>query len=250
MKTVNYKDHFSGNANVYAAFRPHYPDALFSYLATLSKRQQRAWDCAAGNGQAALGLAKYFEEVKATDASETQITNAIPHDRIEYGVCTAEQSTVESASIDLVVVAQALHWFDFERFFAEVRRVTRCDGCIAVWCYGLHSVNPQIDASINCFYHELLGPYWPSERRWIETRYENIPFPFKRLRTPSFSMQVQWCLPDLLGYWETWSAVQAYKQAMRSNPMREIAGRLKEAWGEPDQFHTVSWPIYLVAGRV
>ncbi len=250
MKTLSYKDHFSGNAKGYAAFRPHYPDALFSYLATLPDRQQRAWDCAAGNGQAALGLVKYFEEVKATDASETQIANAIPHHRIEYGVCTAEQSTIESASIDLVVVAQALHWFDFERFFVEVRRVTRRDSCIAVWCYGLHSINPQIDVPINYFYHDVLGPYWSSERRWIENRYENIPFPFKRLPTPLFYMHAQWCLPDLLGYWDTWSAVQAYKQAMRCNPMREIEGRLKAAWGRPDQIYTVTWPIYLIAARV
>ena len=72
------KDHFSGHADRYEAFRPTYPDALFLYLSSLCTRRDLGWDCATGNGQAAVALAPYFSAIIATDASQKQIDHARP----------------------------------------------------------------------------------------------------------------------------------------------------------------------------
>ena len=184
---MTFKDRFSAHASDYARFRPHYPRALFAYLADIASERECAWDCATGNGQAAVALGEFFHHVIATDASENQVANGQPHDRVTYRVASAEQSGLPKASVDLVTVAQALHWFDREAFFAEAQRVLKPHGVLAVWCYNLFRIAPEIDRLVETFYRETVGPYWDFERRLVETGYRTIEFPFAELSTARFS---------------------------------------------------------------
>ena len=128
---MTFHDHFSVQSSDYTKFRPHYPRALFEYLAALPAARRRAWDCGTGNGQAACDLAEFVDEVVATDPSQNQISHATPHAKVKYQVAPAEHCPLADQSVDLVTVAQALHWFDLERFYAEVRRVGRAGSVLA-----------------------------------------------------------------------------------------------------------------------
>jgi ubiquinone/menaquinone biosynthesis C-methylase UbiE len=202
-----FHDHFSAVANRYADFRPHYPAELFDYLATIADRDSLVWDCACGNGQATLDLASRFERVVGTDASKEQIASAKPHPRIEYRVATAEQSGLADQSVGLVTVAQALHWFDLEHFYAEARRVLRPGGVLAAWAYGVNEVEGEaVNELVQGFYDNTVGPYWPPERKLVKEGYRTIAFPFEEITPPTFRMETRWTLDELLGYFSTWSA--------------------------------------------
>src|SRR5205085_10545685 len=123
-----------------------------------------------------------------------QISEAEPHERVRYCVATAEQPPLENNSVDLVTVAQALHWFDVERFHEQVRRVLRPKGLIAEWGYQLATITPEIDDRVRWFAGGTVGPYWPPERALIDAAYADIPFPFDVLVTPGFEMRVSWSL--------------------------------------------------------
>ena len=178
---MSFKDHFSKQAADYAIFRPGYPQELFTYLGTIAPSRQLAWDCGTGNGQAAVELASGFDRVIATDASEKQIANAEPHEHVEYRVAPAENSGIESETIDLIMVTQALHWFDLDRFYAEARRVLKPDGVLAASAYNLLRIEPAIDEIANRYYYEVVGPFWPPERQLVE-RFADLPFPFDEIR--------------------------------------------------------------------
>src|SRR4029077_9700031 len=201
-----FKDHFSRQAADYAKFRPRYPQQLFEYLGSIAPSRQLAWDCGTGNGQAAVGLAAVFDRVIATDASEKQIANAEPHERVEYRVAPAEQSPIELSNVDLIMVAQALHWFDLDRFYPEAKRVLKPGGVFAASAYRFLHVTPAVDDLVNRgYYGEIVGPCWPAERALI-MNFEEIPFPFPERETPAFEMKVDWTLDHLLGYLRSWSA--------------------------------------------
>jgi SAM-dependent methyltransferase len=244
------KDHFSGHADRYEAFRPTYPGALFAYLSSLCSIHDFAWDCATGNGQAAVALAPYFGTVIATDASERQVDHARPCENVQYRVAPADGAPVADASVDLVTVAQALHWFDLPRFYHEVRRVARRDGIVAVWCYQLHTVNPEVDAIVHRFYTDIVGPDWPPERRLVEEGYRTLGFPFHEIAPPSFQMVHHWDLNHVLGYLSSWSSTQRYQKRTGADPLDLIRGELSTAWGGPESTRDVTWPLHLRVGRV
>lgn len=195
---VSFKDHFSRQAADYATFRPGYPQKLFDYLGSIAPNRQLAWDCGTGNGQAAVGLASVFDYVIATDASEKQIANAQPHGRVEYRVVPAENSGIKWGTIDLIVVAQALHWFDLDRFYDEARRVLKRNGALAASAYNLLHINPAIDEVVNRYYYEVVGPFWPPERKLVE-QFADLPFPFDKIDPPKFEITASWKLDHLVG---------------------------------------------------
>jgi SAM-dependent methyltransferase len=242
---MTFKDHFSRQAADYAKFRPSYPRKLFDYLGRIAPSRQLAWDCGTGNGQAAVGLASVFDRVIATDASDAQIANAQPHDRVEYRTAPAEQSGLAAETIDLIMVAQALHWFDLDRFYAEVRRVLKRGGIFAASAYKFFHITPEIDRLVNRrYYDKIVGPFWPPERVLVE-KFEELPFPFSEIQTPSFEMIAQWNLEHLVGYLRSWSATQRFIAANRRDPLDEIADELRTAWGDTKQTRRVIWPLTL-----
>lgn len=247
---MSFKDHFSRLAAQYSAYRPAYPAALFDYLARSCPERQTAWDCACGNGQATLALAERFNSVIATDASPQQIAAATARANITYRVAPAEQSGIESKSLDLVSVAQALHWFDLESFYREVERVLKTSGLLAVWTYGvLHVEGDSIDALLQEFYHDIVGPYWPPERRFVEEGYRGLAFPFTEISPPSFNMEEHWNREHLLGYLRTWSATARYVEDKGVDPVSALEGRLASIWNDAQNARKVTWPLALRVGR-
>lgn len=247
---MTFKDHFSHHAGDYARYRPDYPAALYEFLAKAAKQHELVWDCGTGSGQAALGLAEYFDRVIATDPSAEQIRNATRHEKISYVVAPAEQTEIPSHSVDLVTVAQAVHWFDLERFYHEARRVLKPNGMLAIWCYGLSRINPEVDKVVHHYYTNVVGSYWPPERRYIDEKYETLPFPFVELPTPEFHMKAEWDLNEFMGYLHTWSATQRFEKKNEQNPLDIVRRLLVKTWGKPQARQTVRWPLYLRIGKV
>ena len=245
---MSFKDHFSGHADRYTAFRPTYPDALFSWLGESVSQDSHVWDCACGNGQASVAMAPFFKSVYATDASPQQIKHATAHPGVRYAVAPAEASGLPDQSVDLVTVAQALHWFDHDRFYAEVKRVLRPNGLLVVWTYSLQRIDKLIDAIIDRFYLDTVGAYWPAERVHVDQAYQSIPFPFREIKIPNFQMEAQWDVEAQLGYLSTWSAVARYKKNKNEDPIELIAPGIKEAWGE--SVRKVIWPLHIRAGQI
>jgi hypothetical protein len=245
-----FADHFSSGSSDYARFRPDYPDALFDWLAKTVRRRDLAWDCATGNGQAAVGLAGRFEEVLATDGSAAQLRAATRNPRVGYACAVAGHAPLGDHAVDLVTVAQALHWFDLGAFYGEVARVARGDAVIAVWSYGHTTVDPKIDAVIGSFYRDTIGKYWPAGRKHVENGYRDLAFPFARIDAPRFEMSRRWSLGELLGYVGTWSAVKRYREAVGDAGIVEFAEKLARAWGEASKRREVRWPLTLRVGRI
>jgi SAM-dependent methyltransferase len=242
-----FADHFSGHAGEYAAHRPSYPVGLIEYLASLCPRRQLAWDAGTGSGQAALLVAERFDRVRATDASAEQIRHAQPHTRVEYRVGLAHESGLGKGAVDLVTVAQALHWFDLTKFYAEVRRVLREGGVVAAWCYGNAVITPEVDAVIARFYSDRVGRFWPPERRHVETGYCGLDFPFDEQRSPAFAIEAQLTGEEFLGYVATWSSVAAARKAEGRDPLVDLGPELLTSW-PVDKRRLVTWPIGLRVG--
>ena len=247
---MSFADHFSGVSAAYAAFRPRYPDALFDFLAQAAPARDAVWDAGTGSGQAAVGLARHFRHVIATDASGSQIEHATPDPRVSYRVCPAEACDLDDRSVDLVTAAQALHWFDRSRFWVEARRVLRPAGVIAVWTYIMLEIAPRIDVIIHRFYHDVVGPYWPPERRITEERYQTIEFPFAEFAAPNFVIEQPVTLDDVAGYVRTWSATRRFVQQHGHDPVDGLVAELAQAWGAPQQSRLARWPVAMRVGRV
>ncbi len=247
---MEFKDHFSERPGSYLRHRPRYPEELYRHLAERAPSRRRAWDCATGNGQAAVGLAAHFERVVATDASLAQLAHRRPHPRVRYHAAAAERAGIAADSCDLVTVAQALHWLERDLFYAEARRVARPGAKIAAWTYGLLSLGPPLDEAIERFFAWTVGPYWPPERRWVDEGYATLPFPFERLPAPTLAIEAEWGLAELLGYLGTWSAVRAYRGRNGRDPVAEVAPELERAWGAPERRRRVRWALHLLVGRL
>jgi SAM-dependent methyltransferase len=246
-----FKDHFSGHADLYRAARPIYPEALFAWLAAQAPDRALAWDCGCGNGQASVALARHFARVVATDPSANQIADAEPCANVDYRVEAAERPSLAAGSASLVTIAQALHWFDHAAFNAQARRVLKPGGVIAAWAYSDCWVGEAaIDAIKDRLYVDLTGPYWPPERAHVEAGYTTLPFPFVEISAPSFPMLVAWNVDQLLAYFRSWSASQRYIKARGEDPVGLIEADLRAAWGDPARTREVRWRLHLRAGRV
>jgi SAM-dependent methyltransferase len=248
---VTFKDHFSQRAALYATCRPHYPESLFRYLASVSAAHDLAIDCGTGNGQAAVGLAEYFIRVVGIDPSSAQIDKATQRPNIEYRIAAAEQTGAEVHSADLVTAAQALHWLDAPAFFAEATRLLKPDGAIAVWGYG----DPVLDTQrlhdlLHTFNRIKLEAYWFTERRVLLDGYRTIDFPFVELRPPTFELRATWTLAELLGYLRTWSSAARYLERHGVDPVSELEPSLTSEWGDPPTPRLIRWPLHLRVGKL
>lgn len=243
----HFKDHFSGGSDAYERYRPGYAPELYAWLAAESPGRRLAVDVATGNGQAALGLARHFDAVIACDASAAQLAAARGHERIEYRHERAEALSLPAQSVDLLVAAQAAHWFDWPAFCTEARRVLRPGGVFAIWSYGLFVVTPRIDQLIADFSRDVVGPYWPRERRHVEEGYRELVPPFPAIAPPAFAMRADWDCESALGYLGTWSAVLRYRVRCGRDPLELVAEPLADAWGVGPR--ALAWPLALRVAR-
>ena len=245
---ATFRDHFSSAAPDYARFRPGYPPELFAWIAAESPSREWAWDAATGSGQAARGLADRFARVVATDASRAQLASAVSHRRVHYVRSQAEASGLASSVAGAVVAAQAVHWFDMPAFFAEAARVGQPGALIAVWTYWTLRIDGRIDRALERFYADVVGPYWPAERRLVERQYADIEMPFAGVDAPPLSMTLPMTLETLAGYIGTWSATQRYREATGMDPVPAFIASIAPLWGGEAERPTV-WPIAIRAGR-
>lgn len=243
------KDFFSTQSELYATYRPVYPDALYQFIYKHLAGRETAWDCATGNGQVARELAKHFQKVYATDISEKQLAHAHPAGNIIYAISPAEKTNFKNHQFDLITVGQALHWFNADAFYKEVNRVAKENALLAVWGYGVCKVDSEIDKLFLDFYHNIVGPYWDEARRHVENEYKDIPFPFKQIETPKFFIQADWPFDAFPGYLSTWSATQKYIKEKGDNPVKEFSIQLKKFWPANEIKH-VTFPIFCRMGRV
>ena len=243
------KDNFSQRASIYAQYRPHYPSALFEYIISFVKEKELAWDCGTGNGQSARALCNYFKKVFATDISQKQIDNAYKAPNIFYATEPAEQTSLANKTVHLITVAQAIHWFNFEKFYAEVKRVAKPGAVIAVWTYSLLHISDDIDKIISNFHFKTLENYWDPERKYVNDGYTSIPFPFTEIETPTFIIEVNWSLKELSGYVNTWSALQKYIHAHSFNPVNELINKIQPHWGNKVKRNIV-FPVHLRLGII
>jgi ubiquinone/menaquinone biosynthesis C-methylase UbiE len=239
---------FSKQASAYARHRPRYSPRLFEYLASLAAEHELAWDCGTGNGQAAVGLTGHFQRVVGTDVSSKQLAQASRHENILYWAALAERSGLRADSADLVAVAQALHWFDLDRFYTEVKRVLKPGGVFAAWTYHLPEIVPPVDRVLTEFYSERLGGYWAAEIGYIDGLYRSIPFPFEEHESPTFTMTTDWELENLIGFLQSWSATRRFLEVNGYSPIDAVRPALAEAWGAPGK-RQARWTVFLRAGR-
>ena len=240
---------FSQASDQYAKHRPQYPEELFAYFNEVCAGHDSAWDCATGNGQAAVSCAKYFSHVEATDISAEQIQHCIVHPKVYYSVCPAEHTPFVDGSFNLVTVATAVHWFDQAKFFQEVDRVLKPKGILAIWSYGFFAIEPEIDQAIAKELLEPIDQFWASGNRQVMNGYRDLSLPFEEIHTPGFSMKVEWTLKQLSAYLRTWSAVKRYSAELGIDPVERLEEELKTIWREPEKIKLAHMPLFLRASR-
>jgi ubiquinone/menaquinone biosynthesis C-methylase UbiE len=242
------KDNFSKQAADYSKFRPQYPEEMIQYIISFVDDKSTALDLATGNGQVAHKLSAHFKNVFATDISQKQLDNAIQAENIIYHKESAEKTSFEDSQFDLIVVAQAVHWFKFEEFYKEIYRILKPEGIFAVMGYGLFFTNPQSDKILRHFYYNIVGPYWDAERKYLDENYETIPFPFEEIPANKFQNQFIWTFEALIGYLQTWSSVQHYISKNNQNPIDLIYDELQVSWQRNNQ--EVTFPLLLRIGKL
>jgi SAM-dependent methyltransferase len=245
---VAFDDLFSTQARAYAAFRPRYPEALYEWLASIVAARSRALDCGAGSGQAAIALAQHFEEVIAVEPSAAQLANAEQHPRVRYVQAPAESTGIEQGTVDLVTCANAIHWFDLDRFYDEVRRVATQGGVIAAWCYQRSAIEPTIDELLWRYASETLSGMWSEKIRFVNSHYASLPFPFEEIPAPAFAHEAMLTVDGMIGYLASWSATQTYIREKGVDPLVALRVDLAPLWGERER--TVRWPVYLRVGHI
>ncbi len=243
------KDNFSKQAAVYSKYRPQYPAVLFEYIISFVKEKGLAWDCGTGNGQTAKELSRYFKNVYATDISGKQIEHAVKESNITYAIEPAENSSIKANTIDLITVSQALHWFQFDKFYEEVKRVSKPGALLAVWTYSLLQIDPITDALIRKYHFGTLGNYWDKERRYVDEEYKTIPFPFEKIESPEFFIELHWDADDLEGYFNTSSALQNFILANNYSPVPELMKEIRSNW-RGNEKRKIIFPVHLLMGYV
>jgi SAM-dependent methyltransferase len=244
------KDLFSAHADIYARYRPLYPKDLYDFIITIVKEKNAALDCGTGNGQCAGVLAEYFKEVHAADISEKQIANAVSKPNLHYHICEAGKTPFPDNSFDLITCATAVHWFRFEAFFDEMKRVAKNDGVFACWAYNVFRTDqPTLDEMIDEFYWQTIHKYWDPERSHVDAQYKTIAFPFNEIPNPGFATHLQWGLETLEGYLNTWSAVQHFIRENNSNPVTGLMEKIRVKFDRNIQLKMI-FPIFMRIGII
>ncbi len=241
------KDNFSERAEDYRKFRPDYPDKVYEFMCKHLSGFELAWDCGTGNGQVAASISEFIGRVEATDISEKQLENAIQRENIYYSKIPAERTYFANSQFDLIIAAQAVHWFNFRDFYIEVKRCLKPNGLFVIMGYSLFRSNLATNAIIEDFYSNIIGTFWDKERGYLEDQYLSIPFPFSEIKTPVFEQKYHWTFEHLIGYLRTWSAVKHYKKEHQRDPVLLIESSLKKAFGESNE---VIFPILLRLGKL
>ncbi|WP_027398665.1 class I SAM-dependent methyltransferase [Anaerovorax odorimutans] len=246
---MEYSKLFNKNSKLYLSSRPAYPKELYNYLNSICKERGVAWDCACGNGQVAIDLIRYFNKVYATDISENQISNSIKHEGIEYYVQSSDKTNFKDNSFDLICVAQALHWFNYDTFWSEVKRVLKKDGIFAAWGYSWFNIDKEIDTLIQSEFREKIRTYWAPQNKILWDNYENINLPFKKINSPDIEMSIEWDINELFAYMQSWSATRLCIEAEGTDFYSNAYKKIKGIWGNEENKKKVKMNFCMIVGR-
>jgi len=244
---ASFADHFSQLAARYAEYRPHYPPELTEALAERCTGRHLAWDVGCGSGQLSVALATRFVRVIATDPSQAQLDHAARHGRVDYRCEPAEASSLDDGGADLAVVAQAAHWFDWPRFVAEVGRVVRPGGLVALVTYRNAEVDAAAGARLAGFYGEI-EPYWPTGRAHVLNQYRDLTLPWPEVPAPVIEMTARFRRDELIGYVSTWSATSRMVAANGSGAREALERDLTELWPDNEP-REIRWPLTIKLAR-
>ncbi|CAH0389823.1 unnamed protein product [Bemisia tabaci] len=247
----------------YAKGRPTYPAELFCFIAEKTPEHELAWDVGTGSGQAAQSLAEYYEKIVATDTSPKQLELApkLPNVRYEQTPPTMSkeelrQKIAAESSVDLVTVAQAIHWFDLSAFYEQARWVLKKPhGVVAAWCYTTPKVNSAVDAVLPRFYR---NPFWRPEFKTVGSAYADLEFPFQPLDELHGTGPIRFenvrtmSLDDYFVYLRSWSSYQDAKDQGVELLDREMIEDFTRAWISDGISgpKSVNFPVYLRIGTV
>ena len=248
--TATFKDHFSAASSAYAKYRPTYPTRLVHYLEEIAPNNSLIWDVGCGTGQLSEQLPLCFKKVIATDASSQQIAKTVANPKINYYCAPAENSKIDDHTVDIVIAAQAAHWFDHPLFFKEVKRVLKPNGIVVLATYNLMCIDEIDNTPIIEFYQNTLKDYWPPERRLVEEAYQSIDFPFQEITAPKMEMNETWSIEAVKGYIKTWSAVKKLEQKEGIEPINKLFDKLSLEWGSKDEKRLITWPLTLRVGQL
>lgn len=248
--SADLRNWFDQGGQAYARFRPEYPAELASCLASMAPDRALAVDVGCGSGQLTRQLGEHFDAVIGFDPSEDQIAHSTPREHVNYACAPAEDLPLPSRSASLITAAQAAHWFDLPKFYAEVRRIAEPNAILALISYAVLRLDGALGARFEQFYWQEIGPYWPAERKLVDSGYATIDFPFDEFPGPEIAIRLEWNLEEFLGYVSTWSAVRSAREAGREDLLHRFAADMAGQWGEPTARHRVSWPINMRIGRV
>ena len=246
---MNIHNLFADKSDLYAAARPQYPEEIYTFLKQVAPSHDLAWDCACGNGQVASDLARYFERVEATDVSREQISNASKTDRVSYSVSESESTPFEDGIFDLVCVGQALHWFDYERFWPELDRVLKPNGVFAAWGYLFPNVNSEIEEVLRTNFYPVIEPYWSNRNQILWNRYQDISIPYQLLDSPEFTFATSWNLDQFLMYLHTWSAVRRCMDSIGDAFFITTYEKVRQQWGDAAMRREVKMGFCFLAAR-
>lgn len=241
------KDLFSTASGSYARFRPSYPEELINTIVSKCESTGTCLDVGTGSGQLVSKLAPHFSELYATDISYEQLKNAPQIANVTYHIQPAESTSFGNDQFDAVTVAQALHWFDHDKFYPEINRVLKSGGIFAAAGYTLCQI-AGVSGVLEDFYENEIDAYWEPERRMVENEYKSIDFPFEEDEHLRFQHEHRWTFEDFMGYLNTWSAVKKYETEREKNPVNLWLDRFQKAWGNELEKKVIT-PIFLRIGR-
>lgn len=244
------KNWFDRGGQAYARFRPEYPPELAAYLASVAPDDVCAVDLGCGNGQLTVQLAEHFTSVTGIDLSADQIAHATPQANVDYRCAPAEEIPLPDHSASLVTAAQAAHWFKLPAFYSEVHRIAKPGAILALISYGILRLDKRLNARFQRFYWQEIGPYWPAQRRLVDSGYATLDFPFEPITSPVLAIRLDWNLEEFLGYIETWSAVRRAQESGRGDSYQLFVSDITQTWGDPASKQSVSWPINMKVGRI
>lgn len=248
--STDLRNWFDQGGQAYARFRPEYPAELAAYLASVTPERALAVDVGCGSGQLTRQLAEHFQTVIGFDPSADQIAHAAAQQNVSYACAPAEHLPLPERSTSLITAAQAAHWFDLPRFYAEVRRVAQPGAILALISYGVLRLAGALGERFEQFYWKEIGPYWPAERKLVDSGYATLDFPFAEFAGPEIAIRLEWNLAEFLGYVSTWSALRSAREAGREDLLQRFAADMAERWGDPATRHALSWPINMRIGRL
>lgn len=243
------KSHWQEGGCDYALYRPTYPSSLATSLAKISPNRSFALDVGCGTGQLTAFLSDHFDIVVGCDVSSDQLNNAAKRPNITYKIGSAEKIDVHDNCTDLIVAAQAAHWFDLPTFYNEARRIGREGAVIALITYGVFEVEGPANARVNRFYWDDIHSFWPKGREHVENGYRDFDFPFETIAMPHLKIEREWDVDHFINYCETWSAAKRAKAAGCGDIMKNAAADLKDILGD-DGTMSIRWPISIRAGRL